>query len=350
MDYFLIAAGVNVSPAQTHLNYAEKDAEDFHCLMTSAVGPKPQARLLTGLRANRASITTAFLAAVLARPRFFVFFFSGHGNQDYTALGDGLFHHSDLIDLIRLVDAPHTLIILDVCRAASFWDHLKEASVGYGGVPETTWFDALAQATPSTRMMFSTGRARDAGERRDLQNGLFTRGLINTLLGAWPTVPQFGPQFVSDAVSFNGARRFVMALDPRQTPMAIGLTGDFPMVLSEHAAVIGEASVERTVVHPHHVDVVVRVADRDRIVTRCLATLFNVNGKLLDERFCDLLPSGRNEEYTLTYSATRQLILSDLASRVALLRGDAPLTLRVRLLDGAEDTLDQHFLHLVYRH
>lgn len=349
MNYYLISAGVNASPGQTQLSYAEKDATDIRDLMVSAVGPRPTSRLLLGPRADRSGISTAFLSAMFDKPDFFVFFFSGHGNEDGLAVGGGTLHHSDLVELIRMVDAPHTLIILDVCRAASFWGWLKEAQVGFAGVPEPTWFDVLAHATPSTRMMFSTGPRRSAGESDELQNGLFTRGLLHTLQEAWPTLPRHEPQFISDTAAFSGARRFVRSRAPLQTPLAVGLTGDFPMVRSERAAVIGEAFVQRVTVFPHHVEVGVQVADRHRINTRCVVTLCNALGRVLDEGTCDLRPSGRAEEYTVTYSLKHQTVLQDPTSRLALLHGAAALTLNVRLLDGVGDPLDQHFASLAYR-
>lgn len=67
MDYYLIAAGVNQSPGQTVLNFAEKDAKDIHDLMVSAVGPDPRSILLRGNEADRPGISAAFLGAMLAR-------------------------------------------------------------------------------------------------------------------------------------------------------------------------------------------------------------------------------------------------------------------------------------------
>ena len=349
MRYSLITAGVNASPQQTILDWAEKDAQDFHDLMTSAIGPSPQTTHLLGRAATGQSISRAFMSSALVQPDFLVFYFSGHGDENGLAVADGALHHSNLVDFIRMVDAPHTLLVLDVCRAASFWGWIKEASEGFAGVPETTWFDVLAQATPSTRMMFSTGPMRDAGERDDLQNGVFTHGLIKALTTMWPTLPAHDPTFITDVAAFSAARRFVRRVDPTQTPVAVGLTGDFPMVKSEKVEIVGDASLERVVVFPDHIKLTVRVAKRHKLKTKCAITLHNNNGKVLDFAESVLRPTSKESAYTVTYRVDRRKILADIASRIALLNGDAPLTLNVRLLDGVGDPLDQQFARLVYR-
>jgi hypothetical protein len=324
MDFRLICAGVNVGPDAAPLSFAEKDASDIATLFASGIGPvtNDQVDLLQGSAADRSSLRAAFLRATLANLDVLVFYFSGHGNEHGLLTSSGILEYEEVIRWIRAVDAPRSIVILDVCRAASYLDFLKEAH--YGGVGDLglAWFEAIANATPGTRLLFSTAASRNAGEGGGIENGHFTFALIEALRRGRGDLAVSGRLWISDQRAFNLAR-FVLEHElgvTNQCPVERGLTGDLPIALSQAdqpigGAYIGQASV---VTGPGDLALNFSLWGRAGLTTRVVARAVNQRGCTFWQTDYMVTPDDTMNNWSGRIPFPRSALRGDTVSRVSI--------------------------------
>lgn len=192
------------------------------------------ARLLGG-NATRANVYSGLQAMRQRGPDYFVFYFSGHGNDDGIALSDGLLHFRHLVPLIQAIDAPFSLVVLDACSAASYLDYVQRTSAveGWGAPAQFAWLDAVAGSSPGCRLMFSTGASRSAAEGAGTANGHFTDAFLSAIRGVQGDISAHGYRWISDSRAFEATRKIMFERHGlEQRPVAKKLTGDFPLILS----------------------------------------------------------------------------------------------------------------------
>jgi hypothetical protein len=256
--YRIVSCGVNEGPGAEKLSFAEKDAEDVKRFFSSALGPVDESdvSVLLGSRAKVLDVRLALIGMALDTPTFAVFYFSGHGNEQGLLCADGLFPYADLVSDLRCIKASKSIVILDVCRAASYLDFLKEARERPSGRLALGWFEALAHATPGSRLIFSAARDRNSGEGGLVRNGHFTWALLEALRTSPADISRSGHFWVSDQRAFSTARRLMIKkFGTKQEPVERGLTGDLPLALSQAEVPVGEASIVQADVAVHGVSV-----------------------------------------------------------------------------------------------
>lgn len=348
--YKLVAVGFNDTQGQNPLMFAEKDATDVCKTFLSDQGPVApgDAALLVGTRASRRAILDALAEAARSNPTYLAFFFSGHGNEEGFLVADGLFRYSELHRALSLIDAPYCIVILDVCKAASFLR--KEAKIVLGAVPDVTWMDALGSATPGMRCFFSTGPDRLAGENHALENGRFTAGLLAGMRHGRAALEYRGSRFVSDDDAFNYARLHMRDVQRvNQIPEVRGTSGDFPMLRSEKHEWIGEASITRAAVLPHALSVAALISNRIFVKTRFRYQIVNSAGKVVHEAAHVLEPTAETQTFGGHILFDADWLKRDSESRLGILvNGSTRFWWRLEILDGAGDTLDEHWVRAAY--
>jgi hypothetical protein len=344
--YVVVSAGVNQTPGGAALSFAEKDAKDMRDALVGAAGPveRHDAGLLLGATCTRQCLWDRLMDASLQNPTYFLFFFSGHGNEDGLAVADGLFEYKVLHRALKVVNAPFTLVVLDVCNAGAFM--IKEGAVVYGATPDLSWMDALSSATPGTRLFFSTGASRTASESYTLKNGAFTAAL---LAGMRAGTPRIG-EFVSDATAFNYARLHMRHMQKlTQVPESRGLTGDFPMLRSETMTWIGSAAIVDASVLPHALHVEVLVTDREHVPTTVRHRLLSCEGKVLKNESIRLSPDNGQAVFTFQVPFDPTPIRNDRRSQLRIILNSQTRFLQhIEILDGAGDVLDEHWVDCLY--
>lgn len=282
--YYLIAVGVNETPGAPQLSFAEKDAGDVYKAFVGGQGPVEveNAVLLLGNDASKESVWLALVAAQVKQPTHFLFYFSGHGNEQGLAVRNGLFPFEWLHRALRRLGASWSMIILDACRAGSFAAFVKEGRIALGATQDMSWYEALAHATPGTRLVFSTGARRSAGENQHLQNGSFTHALLQGMRYARPDIQVGSAAYVSDQRAFSYARWHMRQIQGvRQVPEEMGLTGDFPMLRPESANEVGDGWFSRVFIHPHELRVEMALEGRQFVATRLRYAILNSSWRQL---------------------------------------------------------------------
>jgi len=348
MATYLIAAGVNHGPGGAPLHFAEKDAADVFELMTSARCPfaESHASLLTGRLASKSGIRAAFLKAMLAEPDVLLVFFAGHGSEEGVLASDGLLHFKTLIHLLRLVDAPKTVVVLDVCRAASYLDFVKEAQLGGMGSLDVVWLKAVARATPGSRLIFSTAANRNAGEGQTVSNGHFTHAWLEALRRGAPDLHHGGTGWISDQHSFALARWILeneMGIRT-QNPVERGLTGELPLAVSESDSPLGLGFIARAgvVSGPGDLSVEFEVYDRKGLETEVVIEARNHRGMTFWSQRQTIQPGVNESLWSGRIEFPRHALDADPVSTVSLLMyGRTEWTWVLRIHDRHGRVLDE---------
>lgn len=236
--YKLVSCGVNVGPGASRLRYAQKDAQDVYTLFTGSTGPiNPRdASCLLGPAATRASVLTTLRNLAHTPMTAFIFYFSGHGNDQGLLTSDGLLPFAKLVPALQNIDAAYTMIILDACCAASYLAYTEYPEISVGGwntATQEAWLETLARATPGSRLIFSTGPNRDAAEDLVRENGQFTAAYLSALSQAKGDIVHEGYSWVSDQRAFDSACYIMRKhFGSNQQPIARQLSGNLPLILS----------------------------------------------------------------------------------------------------------------------
>lgn len=294
LSYQMIACGVNQGAGATRLRFAEKDATDVAGLFLSGLGPlqDPNLQLLLGREASVRRVRRALLVVEAARPDCFVFYFSGHGSADGVLCSDGLLHFAALRDHLQAIDAQRMIVVLDVCHAAAFAQYLPAGQVGgLAGILDPDWIELIATATPGTRLLFSAGADRTAGEGGGVPNGHFTYAWTEALIRSPGDLRGRRGRWVSDRRSFAVARKILRdELGVRQEPVGLGVNGDFPLVRSGADEVVGEATVCDILQHLRSVEVTFAIGNRRLLTTYIRLGIYDAQGQLLWQSEGDVVP------------------------------------------------------------
>lgn len=353
--YHLISAGCNYSPGNQVLSFAEKDAEDIYKVFVGEEGPVPpqNATLLTGASANAEAIILSLAHAHMNKPTHFLFFFSGHGNEEGFALFDGLFLFSTLAEWVRGIDASYTVVILDTCRAAAFARHYQtEGQVRVGGVPSFSWYEALAAANEGTRLIFSTAANRNSGESSVLQGGAFTQSFIKALREAKPDISlSDGTVFVSDQRAFNFSRWYMhhnLKLTA-QIPQEMGIMGDFPLSRPDGSNLIGDGWIRRISILPSYLRVFLHLQGRTFVPTTLRYSILNAQNNQLHEGVIAIEPAAYDVQDWLDIRYDPQWLKRDaLSSYQKRIYGRSKLYWRLSLENAAADELDSKIVATLY--
>jgi hypothetical protein len=178
--------------------------------------------------------------AAAQSPDYFVFHFSGHGSRRGICLVDGLLSYAELAAEFRRMGAARSLVIIDACEAAAFYDFHRHAVMG-GPLEQAAAEIMLLAATPGMRMMFAVAKGRLARERDELRHGIFTHAILRALHQSRGDLELWGTSCVSDLQAFNAATGF--AAEYEQVPVSVNLRGDLPLVVSEADMEIGTAAI-----------------------------------------------------------------------------------------------------------
>ncbi len=260
------------------------------------------------------------------RPDVLVIFNSGHGNRNGVLLADGILGYSELTEWIQLIGATHTLVLLDVCHAGAM---IKQ---GLGGVTvgalDLGYIDALAVATPSTRVFCSVGIDRNAAENAELGNGYFTASvleaasILNARRNGW----------INDAELFTAVERISKRWGQR--PEARGITRNFP-VIAEQRDLIGDAVVIGTNPQFNAIAASALIYGRSGIPTRWRAQLMARQGQRVladfEQRF---MPTSDEFETVGVFPVPHGAVMLDPLSQMHLLAiRRAPLAWHVAIED-----------------
>lgn len=323
---------------------------------SGALGPVDESDVVTllGPTATILGVRSALMGIALDAPTYAVFYFSGHGNEVGLLCADGLLPYAQLVADLRAVNAPKSVVILDVCHAASYLDFLKEAHITRpAGQLALSWLDVLAHATPGSRLIFSAARDRNAGEGGKVTNGHFTWALLQALHGAPGDIARGTGRWVSDQRAFSIARQLVIEhFGILQQPIERGLTGDFPLAISQAETPIGGAAFVKVdvAVHGISVEVGLLVDGRKYVSTTMGCELVNGDGRQLSMHTDAVRPDSDSGFYSGTIRFALDQILQDpLCSLEWTMLRRVRVEWRLRLLDQHGRELDIKVVPVTYR-
>jgi hypothetical protein len=352
--YRLISVGVNEALGLKPLRYAERDATSIARVFASGVGPLTDAdvTLLRGYRATSHRLNLALGALAYNRPDHLVVYISSHGNELGVALVDGPYSFAALAEWLRRIGSPHTMVILDTCHAAAYARYAGIEVGGLAGILDLPWIVALAHATPGSRLMFSTGAKRTASEGGRVRHGHFTWALLRALANAPGDLRAGGECWISDAAAFAQARaRMIQVFGPRQVPQAIGLTGDFPLAMSQAHAAVGDASIDeaRLVSTSGQLAVEFCVTGRRHLPTHLRWSLRNAAGAEIAADTVDVATADDRGCYRGRISLPLDAAQRDRITRLLIRgRGRAPLAVTLSVEDHRARPLARTAVPLAY--
>ena len=330
-----VALGTNQGPGAPPLDCAEKDATDIAHLFSGHVGPATQSALLLSPRVNDAR---QVLRQLVGRPPdVLIVFNSGHGSLKGVLLADGILQYAELRDWISLIGARNTLVLLDVCHAGAM---IKEGLSGVVvGALDLGYLNALASATPGTRVFCSVGADRNAGENAEMGNGYFTAAVLE----ASSIINARRPRWINDQELFNAIARISKRWG--QTPIARGITRNFP-VIAEQRLVLGSATLIGADPTMDTIEASALIYDRAGVPMRWRAQLATAAGRRvlanLEQRF---VPVDDEVESVCVFALPQDAVARDPMSLVHLRAvRQMPLVWRVALEDLRGRVFDE-FTH-----
>jgi len=341
IDVTALCFGTNRGPHTKPLRFAEKDAVEAAHMLTGAIGTATGATYL--LSPTLSEARRAFADVARRAPSVFYFFDSGHGSPKGIVLGDGVLTFDELAGWVRRVNAPHSLVALDICHAGAYLQ--KEGALGdtiVGGVG-LDYLDALANATEGNRVFCSVGADRLAAEGGGVRNGHFTASMFEAL-----SLVRSRDGFVMDHDLFTMLAR-VSVSRFRQRPYASGLTNDLPIAYSQ-PRLIGSGAIVSTDKLAASLKVGALVTGRHGVPTRWRSTIANRAGRVLVESERHFLPTEDVFMANATFAVPSERIALDPMSQIPLLlRGATALVwhvsledMRGRVLDGFHEVLRWH--------
>lgn len=289
----LLSIGVNDAPGAIPLSFAEKDAQDIFKAFSGGEGPvsPANATLLQGDDATLRAVRRELLNIARERPKFFIFFFSGHGSRTGLALTDTDLRFSVLYEAIKRIQAEHTLVILDSCHAAAYDKFSFGGPIRLAGVLSLPWLDLLAEAAPGTRLMFAVGEDRLASENGVIRNSVFTHALLKGLRHATPDLGHGGEFYVSERRAFSFAIQHIKTVQgDDQAPQSRGLVGDFPLFRPQAVNDIGDGWISRAETSEMELRLTIHTYGRQFVPTRLAYEVFLKNRRVLHEGSILLLP------------------------------------------------------------
>lgn len=338
MKYRVVPVGFN-GPANNRLRFAEKDALDFSRLMCGALGPvgEEDVTFLRGPYATTRRLADVLSFLVSESPEVVLLFFSGHGSSQGLGLADGIFRHEWLRAALRAINPHVSLVVLDTCDAASYFQKRAAAVLGAALTPD--WQTLLAHATPGTRVMAATHVNQKAREYADRGNGAFTWHLLRA--------PEFaagdldGGRFLSDLAAFEAVETWMQASGALHSPQGFRL-GGFPLARSQVYQTIGGAALTGVRWRQREVVVDFEMAGRKYVDTEIALRVENALGQLIDERRVTFSPSEESGTYSTTLPLPVLSIIQDPVTRLLRARGqDAGIAWHIQILDDWDRPLDR---------
>ena len=166
---FVLVCGVsNYGDSILNLGQTTKDAKAFAKVMKTQT---PDVTLLTSSYANRENVLSK-LRAICNRAQAddrVVFYFSGHGCDNYMVASDALISYAELFALLDRSEAKEKMVFIDACRAGTIANQFKS-----GGKPK---------AKPGYAVFVSCRGSEVSIESTLAGQGFFTKGLLKGLRG-----------------------------------------------------------------------------------------------------------------------------------------------------------------------
>lgn len=330
-SYGLVAVGVNQSPRSELLKYAERDTVGIACALAGQLGPIPRenAEVLLGPEANRQSLDLALAQEVTRRPRYFAFYFGGHGNRSGIALSDGIYPFSRLRYWLKRIGARGAIVMLNSCEAGGFVKSSAVAGLGDADLPYA-WEALLLAAVPGTRIFMACSADSSTFEVEGI-GGIFPHALINAMQAPLPgDLPFMGRGFVSDELVFERTESIMRGYGIE--PIRAGTFGRLPMaVANQYPAGAAEvASFEPT--DGAGVSVAVDVCDRLLLPTKIVVTASDPLGNQWPSDTMIALPTDRRQSIPARFSID---VMRSQHARYQLRRyGRCRIAWDVRVLDA----------------
>jgi hypothetical protein len=348
--FFSIVSGFDAKDTREPLTYAESDAVAMHSFLGSGIGPGAlgESRLLVGPSASKPKFWGAFTSARLSRAQYLVVYFSGHGNDDGILLSDGFLHFADLIDMIKCTEIERVMVVLDTCGAGGYVSHMKQASLeGYGALLSYGWMELLARATPGTRLLLSTGAGRSSIESAEVSGGHFTQTLLYVLNKHFGDLRWGDRAWISDQLAFGGTYKLMRRrFGDDQLPVALGVTGDFPMAVSQVGAPVGEAEFGFARLDLHHrratMELTFRLYQRKNVDTVLLQEVVNLQGEVLFSERCSVVPTDDSTTFEGRLVFPIHVLRQDSISRLQhYAQGRARFDWKLSLMDSHGQLIDR---------
>lgn len=182
---FALVVGINDGgPERIALHYAGRDAAEFHNVMTSLGGVEAaDAQLMQlgdaqSIRASFFEIAKLVRAAdALGQHTEFLFFYSGHSDEQGLRLGHSLLPYRELRKLVQTVGADVQVAVLDSCASGTL-TRLK------GGRRRAPFLLDLSSDVSGHAFLTSASADEAAQESDRIQASFFTHYLVTGLRGA----------------------------------------------------------------------------------------------------------------------------------------------------------------------
>lgn len=310
-DIIGVCIGTN-GPPPRKLKWAQKDALDVAHVLSGVRGTIPGVHCMGEPTVGEVESALASLAGRC--PEVFVLWISGHGTRDGVVFSDDVMLFTTLAAYVAAIGADHSMVGLDTCYSATYL--LKKGALGdvVIGALDPGYLQALAQATPSARVICSVGPNRLAGEGMGVQNGHMTAAFLEAAC-----VTRGGDdRLITDSPLFD-TTEMISVKRWRQQPYAFGLTSDFP-VLYDQRDVIGTAAIYSADIVGFEYIVSAVIGNRRGLPTRMRARLLSHSGVVLHELEWRFVPYEDHDIKSTAFSAPIQAFQRDplsLASHVS---------------------------------
>lgn len=181
-DVKVLAVGANRSfdDELPQLRYAERDAERFSMTMSAfgESGQKDVKHLRAPTLAELRSLLHTYGRQMDESTKKFIFYFSGHADDQHLHLQDGPLAKVDFWRLVAQIPVKTKIVILDGCFTGAF---LKK---GLKKAPQFELPKYEVDEPSGSVFLSATSSSRQAFESDTIQGGLFTHNLVAALEGA----------------------------------------------------------------------------------------------------------------------------------------------------------------------
>ena len=215
---YVLSTGVsNYGDPNVNLSNTTKDAKAFGELFKNQ--KQTTVSVLTSANANKANIKTHLEAiAKLATPEDKVmFFFSGHGNTGCFFAYDGAFQYTELLSILRTINAKGIYVFVDACLSGSV-------------ASNATSYDWSSNRSSSVALMMSSRADEYSIESPILNNGFFTQALLKALKGKSDTDRN---RQITLMEAFKYVHKDITGRTPKMHPQLIATSDLFNTVLTQ---------------------------------------------------------------------------------------------------------------------
>lgn len=233
--YALFVGANDGGSGRVQLRYAESDAQRLSAMLQRTGGLEAQNSILlrepdsASLERSLDAISQRINTSSTARRKEFIFYYSGHSNEEGLLIGEECFDYYRLKQALKNVPADVHIAILDSCSSGSF-TRLK------GGLRRAPFLLDESSTAAGHAFLTSSSASEAAQESDDIGGSFFTHYLLTALSGAADT-SRDSRVSLNEAYSFASeetlARTEKTIAGPQHPSYDINLSGTGDLILTD---------------------------------------------------------------------------------------------------------------------